>query len=337
MLAALRSVICWLTRRLLALRYRVRVSGDDRLRDLAGPVLVLPNHPAMIDPFLALSTLWPWLRCRPLIYTGRVRDPVLKPLARLFDAVGVPDLERAGAGARADVEAAVDAVVDGLRRGRAQAVWPSGNLSRDGSEHVGGAGAADDALRAVPTATVVLVRTRGLWGSRFSHAAGPPRIAPALARGALTLLANLVFLTPRRPVSVAVEVFGPGDRPQPWRGLINPWLERWYAADGGEAPTYVPYHALFGPRTFEFPGRTGAGGRARPGQPDTRRQARPAARRTGAGARHAAGLARAGQPRSRGAGGSGRSAVRPRGGRGADDGRAALGARRRRPGRRVGR
>ena len=41
--------------------------------------------------------------------------------------------------------------------------------------------------------------------------------------------------------------------PELEREQVNPWFEAWYNADGPEQPTYVPYHFLFGPRTYEFP------------------------------------------------------------------------------------
>ena len=55
--------ICWAIFRLtLAARYRLVVRGKDKLRTLKGPVLVLPNHPGYIDPFLLFVTLCPSLR-----------------------------------------------------------------------------------------------------------------------------------------------------------------------------------------------------------------------------------------------------------------------------------
>ena len=42
-------------RLLLSLRYRVRVEGLEQLDALSGATLVLPNHPAYIDPLLVAS------------------------------------------------------------------------------------------------------------------------------------------------------------------------------------------------------------------------------------------------------------------------------------------
>jgi long-chain-fatty-acid--[acyl-carrier-protein] ligase len=44
--------------------------------------------------------------------------------------------------------------------------------------------------------------------------------------------------------------------PELRREAINPWFESWFNAGEPEQPTYVPYHFLFGPRTFEFPRAT---------------------------------------------------------------------------------
>jgi long-chain-fatty-acid--[acyl-carrier-protein] ligase len=67
------------------------------------------------------------------------------------------------------------------------------------------------------------------------------------------LLANLLVFAPRRQVSVTVEPIDRSQLPELRRETLNPWLEKWYNALGPEPPTYVPYHFLFGPRTYEFP------------------------------------------------------------------------------------
>src|SRR5262245_52889649 len=100
MMRGLRSAFWTLLRLLLSLRYRVRVRGLEKLRGLKGPVLVLPNHPAYIDPPLVVSALWPALRLRPLVYEGLFFDPdylqtpLSGSLVKLLGAVLVPALDR---------------------------------------------------------------------------------------------------------------------------------------------------------------------------------------------------------------------------------------------------
>jgi long-chain-fatty-acid--[acyl-carrier-protein] ligase len=256
MLLPLRYVLWALTRFVLSLRYRVRVRGLEQVRDLKGPVLVLPNHPGLVDPLLVLTAIWPSLQPRPTVYEGNFRNPFMHLLMKLFNAVRVPALDQASAKARSRAQQAVEMVIDGLRNGEHHILWPSGRIERDGKERLGGARALSDILQSVPEAVVVLVRTRGLWGSMFTYAqtGEHPSLIGRYAAGAGWLLANLLFFMPRRPVDITIERIERGRLPDLRRETLNPWFEAWYnEGDGPEKPTYVPYHFVFGRRTFEFP------------------------------------------------------------------------------------
>ena len=102
---------------------------------------------------------------------------------------------------------------------------------------------------------------RGLWGSSFSFAptGKKPNMFRRMAAGAGWLLANLLLFMPRRTVDVTLEPLMRGQLPQPRREDLNPWLERWQNEGGPEPPTYVPYHFLFGRRTYDYPDLTKAG------------------------------------------------------------------------------
>src|SRR5205085_11925961 len=133
-----------------------------------------------------------------------------------------------------------------------------------GVGRLGGARAVSDILAAVPNVTAVLVRARGLWGSSFSFAEGTrPPLMKRLLQGAGVYLSNLIVFTPKRPVTMTVEAFPPGTRPEPTREAVNRWLEAWFNADQKpETPSYVPYHFAFGPRTHEYPPPGSAAGAA---------------------------------------------------------------------------
>src|SRR5206468_3652009 len=109
-------------------------------------------------------------------------------------------------------------------------------------------------LRAVPETTIVLVRTRGLWGSSFSWAytgEKPPLMHRFLA-GAGLLFANLAFFMPRRRIEITVRRVDRSELSPLTREQLNPWLEQWYNEGGAEPPTFAPYHFLFGPRSHEY-------------------------------------------------------------------------------------
>lgn len=261
MLALLRWAVWAVIRVVLALRYRVTLTGLDEVRRRPGPYLILPNHPAYADPPNLLARLWPYFRMRPLFLETNFQNPVLAPFAWLLRGIRVPDTDKASAEVRQRAEAAAGTVIEALRAGETVIIWPSGRLSRDGREHLGGARTVADVLAAVPNVTVVLARTRGLWGSMTSYAATTEKKLPVLkviVRALLLWIANLFVFAPRRNVAVKLEAFGPEQRPEPTREKVNRWLEEWYNADLGdqpETPTYVPHHFLFGPRTIEFPQR----------------------------------------------------------------------------------
>jgi long-chain-fatty-acid--[acyl-carrier-protein] ligase len=260
MLLPLRYLLWAVTRLFISLRYRVRLHGREQIRDLKGPVLVLPNHPGLVDPLLVLGAVWPLLKPRPMVYEGNFNNPFMRLLMKLLNAVRVPDLDQASAKARSRAQEAVQVVIDGLKSGDNYILWPSGRIQVDGTERLGGARALADILQAVPETTVVLVRTRGLWGSMFSFAqtGQHPSLIGRYAAGVGWLLANLLVFMPRRSVEITVERIDHSRLPELRRETLNPWFEEWYNRGGSpETPTYVLYHFAFGRRTFDFPRRAG--------------------------------------------------------------------------------
>ncbi len=254
MLRLFQACSWWLIRKLAWLRYRVDVIGLEKLRDLHGPTLVMPNHPAYIDPPLLLSHLRLHAPIRPVVYGGMYRRAILYPMMRLVEALEVPDLGAHSRNAREQTVAMIDAVVAGLEQGGNFLIYPAGHIQERGIEEIGPARSVAEILERSPRANLVLIRTRGLWGSSFSVA--PLGKRPALGRtvlgSVLWTLANLIFFAPRRKVTMTVEVVRRSDLPDLSREKLNPYLEAWYNRGGSETPTFVPYHFLFGPRTHQF-------------------------------------------------------------------------------------
>src|SRR5262249_57371263 len=135
-----------------------------------------------------------------------------------------------GGTARVQAEVVIATLVEGLKKGENYCLWPSGHTQPRGVERVGAARAAADILRAVPETTVVLVRTRGLWGSSFSWAytGQKPPLMRRFVAGAGLLLANLLFFMPRRRIQMTVRRVVRAELPPLTRSELNPWLEQWY-------------------------------------------------------------------------------------------------------------
>jgi long-chain-fatty-acid--[acyl-carrier-protein] ligase len=247
---------------LLSLRYRVRLVGLNAVaaRGRRG-ILFLPNHPALIDPVTLLAYLHPRFAPRVLVDRDQIDRPVIRGLARRIRAASIPDVEQYGRAGRREVRRQVRRITDDLRAGRNVLLYPSGRLYRSRWEDLGAARAAHRIVQQVPAARVVLVRTEGLWGSGFSWASGhAPRVAAVLKRGAVSLLANALVLSPRRAVTIAFHE--PADLPRRAdRAEFNRFLEAFY---NRRAPpnTYVPYTLWEPGRTRALPEPPAPGGRS---------------------------------------------------------------------------
>jgi acyl-[acyl-carrier-protein]-phospholipid O-acyltransferase/long-chain-fatty-acid--[acyl-carrier-protein] ligase len=226
---------------LLKLRYKIEVNGLEKLSAQNGRgILFLPNHPALIDPIILLSTLHRPFQPSILADKDRIDVPILRPLAALFGAVPMPDIARHGNTKRPEVEKALKECAARLERGENLIFYPAGRLYRSSHEDLGANSGVSTLLARVPNARVVLVRTSGLWGSVFSYASGvAPTLGGALIKAASSLMASFLFFVPRRKVALTFEE--PAALPRRGdRMTLNRFLEAFYNAD---APPnlYVPY------------------------------------------------------------------------------------------------
>jgi len=255
----IQRVLWFCFRIVFRLRYKVRVIGEEKLENLEGGTLVLPNHSALVDPPLVLAYLHRRYRgsIRPVAFTGSYRNPVFFPFMLLINAKEVPDLSKQSQKAQDDAKLMIDEMTDDLEQGETFLLYPSGRLQRWGEERVGAARSTSDLLQRCDDVNIVLVRTHGLWGSRFgrSQTGDTPNMTTAVIRAIWTGLTNLVFFMPRREVTIKVDVLKREDLPDDLsRESLNPWLDKWYNQDldGIEEPIFVPYHFLFRNQSFEF-------------------------------------------------------------------------------------
>lgn len=201
----------------LKLRYRLKVTGLERLlqvmREDPRACLVLPNHPALVDPIILYSLLGPKLRLRPLIDVAQVNRLFLKNIfIKIIRVIIIPDLSKQGVDVRKEVEQALSDVAAALKQNDNVLFYPSGHIYTREKEHVGANSGLGHVLKTVSSTQdklphLVLVRTSNLWGSRFSRAYGTyPKIVPLLLKGFLTILANFIFFIPKHRVEVEIEI-----------------------------------------------------------------------------------------------------------------------------------
>ena len=235
-----RKALLFTGRQVLRRRYDVRTEGLEELLAERGksPWLVLPNHPAMVDPMLVETEFWR-KPPRPLVDERFFRAGVLAPLVlRTLEAVTVPDLRAHRSAAGAAAARGLGGIVAGtLAAGGDVIFYPGGHIhTAEGREEIGTRQLAYNACRELPEGVrVVGVRTGGLWGSIWSRKgrkSSPPFVATAVKSVVLWL-----FWAPfasRRRVTMHVEDLT--ERVKGWaaggtRMEFNAKLEGWYNAE----------------------------------------------------------------------------------------------------------
>ncbi len=244
----LMTLVSYVTQWVLALRYDITFNGLEQITENEG-LLILPNHPAEMDPVVLVVRLWRRLQPRVIVLEDFFHMPVLKNLFAMLRALPMPNMESGKSQFKLRrLDKTLEAVVQNLQAGDNVILYPSGRLSRDGREIIGGASATHTVLQAIPDAKILLVHTTGLWGSSFSWAYKNqrPDLAAQLLHGIKVILLNGIFFVKRRKITVTVRLAGEDFPRGAGRGILNQWLEDWHASFGKEELSLVPYNRFSG-------------------------------------------------------------------------------------------
>lgn len=238
--------ICILTRWILSTRYDVRVIHDFKNAPPKKGVLILPNHPAYTDPMIVFTWLYRWLTPRPLVHENYYRNPLFYPFMRLMNALEVKDVQKSGVNARLAIKTTIQTMADALNSGQNVILWPSGTLQKQAHEHLGANSAVYQILRAAPGVNICLVRSKGLWGSRFSQAflGIQPELVKQMIISMGWMALNLLFFMPKRKVEVEIVQFTGSEFSQLGKLELNKRVEKWMNLGVDPTPQYRPYHFL---------------------------------------------------------------------------------------------
>ncbi len=215
------------------------------------PLLVLPNHPAMVDPMIVGAEFWR-TPLKPLVDESFFRAGIVAPAAlRTLGAVAVPDLRKHRTAKGATVARGLsDIVLKTLSDGGNVIFYPAGHIftdpelepPKDGAaryapsgeprEDIGTRQLAYNICRDLPAGVRVIgVRTTGLWGSIWSRKGRrtSPPFVPTFIKSVLLWFFVAPF-RPRRPVTLEVEDLT--ERVRTWSALtrleFNARLNDWY-------------------------------------------------------------------------------------------------------------
>lgn len=231
-------------RAVLWVRYKITYKGlqniNDKTMNRPGGVLFLPNHPCyFVDPMsvaLGAESKYP---IRPMIVEYMYYTPGIHWLMRYMDALPVPNFSTASNSLKKKrSEQVFDEMIKGLEKGDNFLIYPAGRTKSTSKEIIGGSSGLHRVLSALPETNLVLVRVKGLWGSKFSRAwtGESPPLMEVIKWGIWQSFKNLIFFSPRRPVEVEY-IPAPADFPRKGTKLeVNRYLQNWYNQPDGLNP-----------------------------------------------------------------------------------------------------
>lgn len=225
-------------------RYRVEFKGLENIHpqrlSRKGGVLFLPNHPCVfVDPVLVTMGAWKKYPIRPMVVEYFYHAPIVHALMSYLNALPVPNFSTSSNSLKKKRSDQVfEKMAEGLKAGENFLIYPAGMTKSSSKEVLGGASGLHRVLSQVPEANIVLVRVKGLWGSRFSRywTGSAPPMFPVIKWGIKQVLKNFIFFMPRRKVIVEYAL-APEDFPRHASRLeINRYLENWYNLPDGLTP-----------------------------------------------------------------------------------------------------
>lgn len=234
----------FILRKILSLRYNVKIVGLDKIKQNTH-TLFLPNHPSHFDPLILTTHLWPRFAPKPMAIEYCFFVPVMQTILKFVGAFPVPNFDEGFSPFKARrMEKVLEDAGNSLGGGDNLVIYPAGNLMRSTDDVIGGASGVHVLLNNHKETQIVLVRTKGMWGSSGSTAYSggvSPQPMPLIKRCAKVLLQNFVFFTPRRKVVIEFHV-APSDLPLFGDKMdFNRYLDKWYNIDGYEEVNKVSY------------------------------------------------------------------------------------------------
>lgn len=198
------KLIFFLVRRVLSLRYRVKLNWVENLKH-DWPILILPNHIALVDPRIMISYLWKYIIASPVASEKYYKLPVMKQVMQMIWTVPIGEMY-AWASAE-DVKKVFANIVEWLKAWKNILIYPSWQIYRQDFESIKWKQAAYYIANNMPDNTkVIWIRQRWLWWSVWSKARDnwKTTFVKAYVKSIKMVFANLVFFVPKRDVNLEI-------------------------------------------------------------------------------------------------------------------------------------
>ena len=129
----MKGIIAGLVKLLLKTRYRIQLRSN--LTGNLQSALILPNHPAEIDPVIVSAYLWKYAQPRPVVLETIFQMPALRSIFKSLNALPMPDMEHgSGFYKRKRIADTLEKIISTVHLGHNVLLYPSGRLSVNGKE-----------------------------------------------------------------------------------------------------------------------------------------------------------------------------------------------------------
>ena len=199
------KILLFIVRLILSIRYKVKLSWVKHLKH-DWPILLLPNHVALVDPRILISFLWKYLPVSPLASEKYYNKPILKQVMDLVWTVPIWEME---AWANPDeIKEIFEKIALALNGWKNILIYPSWQIYRQWYESIKGKQSVYNIVKLMPENTkVVWIRTRWLWWSIWSKAWDnwETSFFGIYLKCIWFAFANFIFLVPKRDVNIEIE------------------------------------------------------------------------------------------------------------------------------------
>ena len=230
--------------RILSLRYRITIKNHE-VFDTKSPVIVFPNHPALVDPMVLISHIGKKKILSPVMTESYFHTPGLGGIIRALRTVPVGDI--AAWGTIEDVKRAFSGIESAMKNQQNILIYPSGHIYVQPFEHIVGKKMAYEIVKMLEWDTrIIVVRTKWLWGSMWgkSYTWTSPALTGVILRSIWYIIANFIFFIPKRDVSI--ECVDMTDTLRSWQSewldIFNQKLQDYYNEWGNEACRFIPHY-----------------------------------------------------------------------------------------------
>jgi len=199
------KIILFFVRRILSLRYKVKISWEKELNH-DWPILILPNHVALVDPRILISFLGKYLNVSPVASEKYYNKPWMKQIMDFVWTVPIWEMEEWADSEK--VKKVFSKVVEAMKSWKNILIYPSWQIYRQGFESIKWKQAVYNIAKLMPQKTkIIWIIDRWLWWSIWSKAWDNWKMWfwKLYLKSVWYVISNFIFFVPKREVNIEIK------------------------------------------------------------------------------------------------------------------------------------